>query len=439
MWTRNIVNMEDSTARDALGPTVELDEASSRIKTEIQNKNVEAVKEYLDQFDNERRRQIVNFVHDEQTPFFKACIVGDVAIVDYMLSECSVDPEVRGLYILVTENFNDRVTPLWVAVSEQHIRIVERLVEHGVDINSSTSTNSTPVRCACYCANLTIAKYLVEHGANIHQSNVFGGTCLMNATRGSVELCEFLVNNGASINATTNIGHTAVYYAITGGRLDLVKFFLNNNASHWVKIRTWVHILNITATYGNRTIFEYIQENIVVKPSLVADAYELLGAKLVDDSDDKIDEALLLWRQAMDLRYANPDAPLIKNIPENTNYVYQFCREPMTPQECAALDQSNTDRIFMNALLVRERILGTDHDRTVGAIRYRGAVYADTNHFQRGVDLWKYAYRLQRQHLPASDEDVVNDVSMVVELIKEMINKHASGDITEKVSPRQLK
>ncbi|XP_033756745.1 protein fem-1 homolog CG6966-like [Pecten maximus] len=424
--------MDEQTSNGANENPNPLDNASTKVKSFINSNNLEGLKEYLNGFNKEDQSRIVNHVEENYAPFFLACLKGREDIVKYMLLECSVDIELRGLYVLVSESFNEKVTPLWVAVSEQHLSVVKLLVAHGSDIHATTSTNSTPVRCACYCMNLAIVKYLVENGANIHQPNVYGGTCLMNATKGSVELCEFLVNNGASVNATTTGGYTALYHAIKSGRLDLVKLFLNAGASHFVTITTEVHILHLAAIHGNRTIFDYIKDNSVMKLSRLLDGYELLGATMIDDFDN-IPDGLELWKKAIDLRYANPEAPLTKNIPDETKRVYRFHRETATPEQCKSLVASDKDRIYMHALLARERILGTRHERTIHEILYRGAVYADSLHYQRAVDLWKYAYILRRQALPAKDEDFVSDLSMFVDLFKEMFTKSSSGQISEKV------
>merc|ERR1719336_710970 len=53
----------------------------------------------------------------------------------------------------------------------------------------------------------------------------------------------------------------------------------------------------------------------------------------------------------------------------------------------------------MQALLVRERILGPAHPDTSYYIRYRGAVYADMGHFERCITLWMYALDMQQKIL----------------------------------------
>jgi len=54
------------------------------------------------------------------------------------------------------------------------------------------------------------------------------------------------------------------------------------------------------------------------------------------------------------------------------------------------------DAMYMQALVVRERILGPDHKDTIFGLMYRGAVYADLHAYQRCIDLWKYAFWLRR-------------------------------------------
>lgn len=53
----------------------------------------------------------------------------------------------------------------------------------------------------------------------------------------------------------------------------------------------------------------------------------------------------------------------------------------------------------MQALLVRERILGPAHPDTSYYIRYRGAVYADMGDFDRCIALWMYALDMQMSKL----------------------------------------
>lgn len=53
----------------------------------------------------------------------------------------------------------------------------------------------------------------------------------------------------------------------------------------------------------------------------------------------------------------------------------------------------------MQALVIRERILGPAHPDTSYYVRFRGAFYADTGQFGRCVSLWGYALDMQQRML----------------------------------------
>ena len=77
---------------------------------------------------------------------------------------------------------------------------MEVLAKYGADVNSVSDTGSTPVRSACFMTHLEIVRLLVAQKADIQRPNHDGGTCLINSIQ-SVELCEFLLENGADVNA----------------------------------------------------------------------------------------------------------------------------------------------------------------------------------------------------------------------------------------------
>ena len=54
-----------------------------------------------------------------------------------------------------------------------HLEIVRLLVKSGANVNSTTKTNSTPLRAACFDGHFEIVKYLVEHNAGIQFLYIF--------------------------------------------------------------------------------------------------------------------------------------------------------------------------------------------------------------------------------------------------------------------------
>lgn len=55
--------------------------------------------------------------------------------------------------------------PLWCAAAAGHLPVVRLLVRNEACVNSTTRTNSTPLRAACFDGHFEIVKFLVDHGA----------------------------------------------------------------------------------------------------------------------------------------------------------------------------------------------------------------------------------------------------------------------------------
>lgn len=125
-------------------------------------------------------------------------------------------------------------------------------------------------------------------------------------------------------------------------------------------------------------------------------ALELLGATFVDKKRDML-SALSFWRRAMEDRYGQePKIPKVIQAP--THAAYDYVQEV---NDFNALDElvMDPDEMRMQALVIRERILGPAHPDTSYYIRYRGAVYADAGRFDRCIELWTYALTMQQNIL----------------------------------------
>ena len=97
-------------------------------------------------------------------------------------------------------------------------------------------------------------------------------------------------------------------------------------------------------------------------------------------------------------RFSDPSNPLQKPRAPSKVSAYEGATEVQTMEELEEL-LSDPDDMKMQALLVRERILGPAHPDTSYYIRYRGAVYADMGDFDRCIALWMYALDMQMSKL----------------------------------------
>ncbi|KAK3095431.1 hypothetical protein FSP39_014592 [Pinctada imbricata] len=395
----------------------------------IQEDKLSKLKATLRKFNKEQRRRIVSQKINGNAPLFTSCLKGRVHFVNYLLDDCLADIEQKGIYEVELDHSRHMVTPLWCAAVADKFEVVHTLVIHGADINSPSDTQSTPVRSACYMTNISIVKYLVAQGANIHQPNINGGTCLINSVQSPV-LCEFLISRHVDVNAKDNSGNLALHYAIREGRLDTVKLLLEHGSDYRAKNQFGDDALQTAALRGFTNIVKYILEYTQQSVESAIHSLELLGTNFVDEAHD-IPGALDVWKKAMEMRFADPNNIVHKVIPEGSNYAYQHVKEPVNMKELDSI--VDTDRIYMQALLIRERILGPHHKDTTFGLMYRGAVYADIHRYQRCVDLWKYAYILRHQRGDPLKHECLFTVQALVKLFWEMQVEVESGASDEKV------
>ena len=177
----------------------------------------------------DQRKEIVNKLYDGCAPFFISCKRGNVEIVEYLIEQCHADIEQKGIYEVPDDHSIHFVTPLWCAAVAGKLEVVKCLVSHGANVNSVSDTGSSPVRSACFMTNLEIVKFLVENKADILKPNYNGGTCLINSVQ-SVPLCEFLLKNGADVNAQDVQLKTVIHYAIQEHRFETTKLLLEYGA-----------------------------------------------------------------------------------------------------------------------------------------------------------------------------------------------------------------
>lgn len=101
----------------------------------------------------------------------------------------------------------------------------------------------------------------MENGADILKPNYNGGTCLINSIQ-SVELCTFLLEHGADVNATDIQNKTALHYAIQEHRLLTTKLLLEHNADPYIRSRHNDDALQTACLKGAIQIFEYLGKTV---------------------------------------------------------------------------------------------------------------------------------------------------------------------------------
>ena len=191
-------------------------------------------------------------------------------------------------------------------------------------------------------------------------------------------------------------GNTALHDCAESGSLDIMKLLLTSAAA-MEKDSYGMTPLLAAAVTGHTRIVEYLIARTETTRLQSIEALELLGATYVDKKRDMLG-ALKFWKLAMAERYCIDKARLNKPSGASPIPAYENAIEVQTVDELNELI-SDPDSMRMQALLIRERILGPAHPDTSYYIRYRGAVYADMGNFERCIILWMYALDMQQKIL----------------------------------------
>ena len=101
------------------------------------------------------------------------------------------------------------------------------------------------------------------------------------------------------------------------------------------------------------------------------------------------------WKEAVDVQQKNSGVEIIHLKP---NPVYLFVQEVNTVEELEALSRSR-ESIQMYSLMIRERILGPNHNDTIRALLECGISYEQKGEIRRCMDISKHALQLQSSHL----------------------------------------
>ena len=381
----------------------------------------------LEQCDLQLRSELASQVQDGCSPLFVACKKGNVEIVEYLVSVCNANVEVKGLYEVQDDHTVHTVTPLWCAAVAGKLKVVEVLVKYGADVNAVSDTGSTPVRSACLMTHLDIVKLLVENGADIQKPNQDGSTCLINSVQ-SVELCEYLLRHGAHANIQDVQNKTALHYAIQEHQFETTKLLLSFKADPFLVSHDKDDALQTACLKGATEICKFLVDNVSgYSRERVASAFELLGSTFLNKHDDLL-KALTYWKEACDIRQM---FGIVKPVlPPKAQY--QMTQEFTSRQELEPL-ALDLDFIRTQSLLISERILGTTHKDMILRLMYRGAAYAESLQYQHCIDLWKYALELQvaKDYILCCDTSIT--AQALVQLYLDLYQQHAEQILNTKV------
>lgn len=151
----------------------------------------------------------------------------------------------------------------------------------------------------------------------------------------------------------------------------------------------------------------------------------MIGASYANDKDNyNLGKAYLYLYRAMEMRYEDLDNIVKKELKPPVE-AYESWIECTSLQDLLAI-QYNHNSLHMEALTIRERILGTHCPEVAHPVVFRGAVCADNGRFDRCVALWLHALELRQNN----NITVQRDLLRFAQLFSQMIHVDTELKIT---------
>nr|CAB3245708.1 protein fem-1 homolog B-like [Phallusia mammillata] len=348
------------------------------------------------------------------SPFLAAVRNGHARLVNLLLEKFEVKPGDH----FGTLNFDgyliEHVSPLWCAAACGNLPIVKSLLEFGAEVNETTSSNSTPLRAACFHGNLAVVTHLMENGADPNITNKYKNTCLMVSSYcGNLEVVEYLLKQNIDFDKQASCGGTALHFACESNRLACVKALVSAGCSINIKNKSNLTAGMVAADSCRTDVIEYFTKLDGVNTETQIMLLELLGTSFANDKEcydlNKTYHYLFL---ALLLRQKEH---IEKEVMPPVS-AYNNRRECQTIGELQKIADKQ-DAIHMEALIVRERILGVTCPELVHPIVYRGAVYADGLQFNRCIGLWKRSLQLRQLNERAAHNDLLRFAEVFSQMI----------------------
>ena len=275
-------------------------------------------------------------------------------------------------------------TPLMIAAKRGHLNALTLLIKHGAhDVDLQDSDGYTALHYAVYSSDISceILSCLIGIGADVNArtNNVNVTPLMIAAEEGHINGVTSLVKCGANVDLQDKYGNTALHYAaglsvderFSDDLPEIVETLLNLGASHMCN-HQGLKPLHQASISGNIAVVEYLIQRPEITREQRVDALELLGASLATQFshisllDFLVWEGLMYVKLGMEERFVDPSQPILKQPKEPA---YGNRKESQTPEELAQIE-GDTEAILMESLLIKERILGTNHSELLPSIRF---------------------------------------------------------------------
>ncbi len=145
-------------------------------------------------------------------PIYHAALCGFYDLVECLIVKNPANVNAMG---------GQKVTPLAVALVQNHFQVAELLLRHGADVNARTMLEETPLHIASFLGRIDAVRWLLGYGVDVDASNDYGSVPLhLAAYEGHLEICRILLEHNAEINVPGKWGMVPLHLAATVNNSD---------------------------------------------------------------------------------------------------------------------------------------------------------------------------------------------------------------------------
>ena len=129
-------------------------------------------------------------------------------------------------------------------------------------VNAVNSDSFTPLILACYRSNNEVAEFLIQNGANLNAISNMGTALMASSFKGNIFAANLLLVNGANPDLADANGNTALMYAVKMQNVPLVELLLKYKANKELLDAEGKTAFEYAAFSGNQTIVELLKRKL---------------------------------------------------------------------------------------------------------------------------------------------------------------------------------
>jgi ankyrin repeat protein len=144
---------------------------------------------------------------------------------------------------------------------EEHMRIIQYLVQHGADVKGRNKSGRFPLLFAADYGRTEAAKVLIEHGADVNATDIKGNFSLLTAAcKGYPWFITLLAEKGADMKMALPDGYSPLMCAVKENHLDTINVLLEKHVNVNAKNANGLTALTDATRMGNVAIVKLFLE-----------------------------------------------------------------------------------------------------------------------------------------------------------------------------------